>query len=215
VKLLQKTWQLVREKGLSAAVYTQTTDVEIEVNGLMTYDRAIIKPDVDTIAKANRGDFPPPPKQVAVIPTSEQKPQIWRYTTEKPAAGWQKPDFDDSAWKKGPGGFGTKGTPGTVVRTEWKGKDIWIRRDFSLDTTDFADLSLRMHHDEDAEVHINGVLAARVRAYTSEYDLFSISAKAKAALEKGKNVLAIHCKQTMGGQYIDAGLVDIVPAKAK
>ena len=33
------------EKGLSAAVYTQTTDVEIEVNGLMTYDRKVIKLD--------------------------------------------------------------------------------------------------------------------------------------------------------------------------
>jgi beta-galactosidase/beta-glucuronidase len=32
-------------QGLSAAVYTQTTDVEIEVNGLMTYDREIIKLD--------------------------------------------------------------------------------------------------------------------------------------------------------------------------
>lgn len=33
------------EKGLSAAVYTQTTDVEIETNGLMTYDRKVIKMD--------------------------------------------------------------------------------------------------------------------------------------------------------------------------
>jgi beta-galactosidase/beta-glucuronidase len=32
-------------KGLSAAVYTQTTDVEVEVNGLMTYDRKVIKFD--------------------------------------------------------------------------------------------------------------------------------------------------------------------------
>jgi hypothetical protein len=30
-------------RGLSAAVYTQTTDVEIETNGLMTYDRKVIK----------------------------------------------------------------------------------------------------------------------------------------------------------------------------
>ena len=42
------------EKGLSAAVYTQTTDVEIEVNGLMTYDREIIKMDKDKAAEANR-----------------------------------------------------------------------------------------------------------------------------------------------------------------
>lgn len=43
-------------KGLSAAVYTQTTDVEIEVNGLMTYDRAVIKMDAEKLNKINRGN---------------------------------------------------------------------------------------------------------------------------------------------------------------
>ena len=33
------------DRGFSAAVYTQTTDVEVEVNGLMTYDRKVIKLD--------------------------------------------------------------------------------------------------------------------------------------------------------------------------
>ncbi len=42
------------EAGLAAAVYTQTSDVEIEVNGLLTYDRALIKMDRARIAKANR-----------------------------------------------------------------------------------------------------------------------------------------------------------------
>jgi hypothetical protein len=41
-------------KGLSAAIYTQTTDVEIEVNGIMTYDRAVTKPDVARISAANK-----------------------------------------------------------------------------------------------------------------------------------------------------------------
>ena len=35
----------MKDKGLAAAVYTQLTDVEMEVNGLMTYDRAVIKFD--------------------------------------------------------------------------------------------------------------------------------------------------------------------------
>ncbi|MEG1934822.1 MAG: beta-galactosidase, partial [Rikenellaceae bacterium] len=39
--------------GISGAVYTQTTDVEIEVNGFMTYDRKIIKMDEQRIKKAN------------------------------------------------------------------------------------------------------------------------------------------------------------------
>jgi beta-galactosidase/beta-glucuronidase len=42
------------QKGLSAAIYTQTTDVEIEVNGLMTYDREIIKMNVEAIRKKNQ-----------------------------------------------------------------------------------------------------------------------------------------------------------------
>jgi beta-galactosidase/beta-glucuronidase len=40
--------------GYSAAVYTQTTDVEIEVNGLLTYDRKIIKLDEERIRKVNQ-----------------------------------------------------------------------------------------------------------------------------------------------------------------
>lgn len=40
--------------GYSGAVYTQTTDVENEVNGLMTYDRKVIKVDEDRLRKANQ-----------------------------------------------------------------------------------------------------------------------------------------------------------------
>jgi len=47
------------ERGLSAAIYTQTTDVEVEVNGLMTYDRAIIKMKPEEIIKINQGFLPP------------------------------------------------------------------------------------------------------------------------------------------------------------
>ena len=40
--------------GVSAAVYTQTTDVEGEVNGLMTYDRVITKMPAEELFKINR-----------------------------------------------------------------------------------------------------------------------------------------------------------------
>ena len=40
--------------GFSAAIYTQTTDVEIEINGLMTYDRKIVKLDEAKIRKVNQ-----------------------------------------------------------------------------------------------------------------------------------------------------------------
>lgn len=42
------------DKGFCAGVYTQTTDVEVEVNGLMTYDRKVIKIDENRVRKANK-----------------------------------------------------------------------------------------------------------------------------------------------------------------
>src|SRR5438552_4010651 len=55
VKLLDEAWKLVRENGLCAMVYTQTTDVEGEINGVMTYDREILKLDPDKARAANTG----------------------------------------------------------------------------------------------------------------------------------------------------------------
>jgi beta-galactosidase/beta-glucuronidase len=53
--LIKKLYPMIA-KGLSAAVYTQTTDVEGEVNGLMTYDRAVIKMKPADIVRINRGN---------------------------------------------------------------------------------------------------------------------------------------------------------------
>ncbi len=51
-KLIDKIPALIK-KGLAAAIYTQTTDVEGEVNGLMTYDREIIKMDPGKVKEIN------------------------------------------------------------------------------------------------------------------------------------------------------------------
>ncbi|WP_158828495.1 glycoside hydrolase family 2 protein [Mucilaginibacter lacusdianchii] len=54
VFLLDQVEQLMRYRGLSAAIYTQTTDVEHEVNGLLTYDREVEKMDVGRIREVNQ-----------------------------------------------------------------------------------------------------------------------------------------------------------------
>ena len=55
-KYVESANELARlaKAGFTGAVYTQTTDVEMEVNGLMTYDRKVIKVDEDRVARANR-----------------------------------------------------------------------------------------------------------------------------------------------------------------
>jgi Glycosyl hydrolases family 2, TIM barrel domain/Glycosyl hydrolases family 2, sugar binding domain/Glycosyl hydrolases family 2 len=208
-RLLREAWRLNEEKGLSAAVYTQITDVETEANGLLTYDRAVIKMDLDRAAAANRGDFSKVPDLQVVVPTSKEEGQKWRYTLEKPADGWFKPDFDVSGWAEGVGGFGTEGTPGAVVRTEWKTADIWLHRDIDLAQGPFDGLSLSIHHDEDVEVYLNGVLATKLPGFITDYEDAAISPEALKSLKPRKNVIAVHCKQTGGGQYIDVGLVGV------
>ena len=53
VKYAKQLQDLVAQ-GFSGAIYTQTTDVEGEINGLMTYDREVIKLDTDRVSKANK-----------------------------------------------------------------------------------------------------------------------------------------------------------------
>ena len=210
VTLLKQIRPLIG-RGLSAAVYTQTSDVEVEVNGLMTYDREIVKMDLDRMRDAARKLYLPPPMVKTLIPASQTQPQTWRYTFEKPDSNWFENEFNDSSWKSGPGGFGSKGTPGAVVRTIWDTPDIWMRRSFVLDSIPLqGDICLNIHHDEDAEIYINGKLAKLLKGYVVDYSLVTLDTKAIKDLKAGENTLAIHCHQTEGGQYIDVGLAVII-----
>jgi hypothetical protein len=209
-RLLAQAWKVHREDGLSACVYTQTTDVETEANGVYTYDRAVLKMDAARITAVNKGDIGQIPIPVTLAPSSEKQAQTYRYTLSKPDGMWFWPVFDDQSWKEAPGGFGTRGTPGAVVRTEWNSNDIWLRRKVTLpEGMTWQNPHLWLHHDEDAEIYINGVLAAKVEGFTTGYEEVAISEKAKATLKTGENVIAVHCKQTAGGQSIDIGLVDL------
>ena len=149
-----------------------------------------------------------------VVPTAQKAPVTWRYTLEKPADDWFQPAFNDSAWQEAPAGFGTKGTPGAVIRTEWKTKQIWLRREFTLPDRALKNPRLLLIYDEDPEIYLNGVLAAKLSGWTTTYDEADLTPAALATLKPGKNVMAVRVSQTTGGQAIDVGLAeDGDPAK--
>jgi hypothetical protein len=75
-----------------------------------------------------------------------------------------------------------------------------------------GDVCFSVHHDEDVEIYVNGVLAAKASRYTNRYEELPLTPAGRAALKPGKNVLAVHCRQTTGGQYIDVGIVRLVGA---
>ena len=207
--LLKNAYGLRDTQGTSAVVYTQLTDVEQELNGILTYDRAVIKPDVPILTAANEGRFLPlpPNPNPDLVPTSEDEGQTWRYvmTADKPGADWFQPAFNDSAWKTGQAPFGHDAGD---VRTAWADTpgDIWLRRTVTLPATLPAKINVLAKHDEDVEVYVNGVLAASEAGYKGDYVTLPMSEAARATLHPGSNVLAVHCHQTIGGQVIDVGL---------
>ena len=155
-----------------------------------------------------------PLKRQILAPTSEQSGILWRMSLTAPAENWGLPEFNDRGWTNAPGGFGTADIPNALIGTEWHGQNIWLRREFFLPET-FApregrQLFLRVHHDEDVAVYLNGIGIARHPRSTTEYIELPLGDDATRALRPGRNVLAIHCRQSRGGQYIDAGLIEYV-----
>ena len=205
--------RLQQADGLAAAIYTQTTDCEIEVNGVMTYDRAVAKLSPESVA-ANRTLYTPAPRVTHLVAASDRGPQTWRYTTSAPADGWFAPAFDAASWTEGPGGFGAKDTRFARVGTEWKTGDIWLRRTVTLASVP-STLQLRVFHDDDAEIYVNGVLAATLPGANSSYAYVPLSAEARAALRPGPVVVAVHAHQTRGGQFIDVGLADVTEPSSR
>jgi hypothetical protein len=196
-------------EGAAAAIYTQTTDVEIEVNGLMTYDRAVMKLPASKLASWHEPLYAAPPKLTTLLPAADRQPAAWRYTTTAPADGWFHSTFDASSWTEGQSGFGKMPTRWGHVGTEWTSSDLWLRRTFELTGTSFTAPHLEIFHDDGAEVYVNGELAATLKGASGGYMFVPLSDAAKQALRSGTNTLAVHVHQERGGQFIDVGIVDV------
>ena len=184
-QMFKQVWKLHNLRGLSAAVYTQTADVETECNGLQTYDRAVAKIAPDILLAANRSELSGAPQKI-ILADGLFGRVSWKYTTDQPSDNWFQSQFDDSTWKEGVSGFGTTGTPGIFVNTTWDGSDIWLRRNFTLAAGDLSGLKLHVFHDEDAEVYLNGALAGKFAGFIPDYDDFEISSAAASTLHEVK-----------------------------
>lgn len=211
-----KGWQTL---GMCATVYTQITDVEMEPNGLLYYDRVVKNTPAQVEAIRNSLQSAINDLSKYVVKTANEEKSDWKYTTTHPDGNWFSPTFNDSGWSVGKSGFGAKNGYetalfGTVIGTEWNTTNIWLRRKVTLDLTDeeFESLKASIYYDENFELYINGVLAASGTGFSTVYKSFDIAPAAKAAIVKqGENTIAIHCKQISGAQYIDFGLTTKQP----
>jgi hypothetical protein len=201
--------RLLVARGLSAAVYTQTTDVEIEVNGLMTYDREVVKIPVPALAGINKTLYAGLPAVAAIVPPSDLDGRAWRYVTEQPGEAWASSGFDDSGWQKGQAPFGGGKPEGVPVRTAWTTPQIWMRQPFEWSGGPTDGLHLIVAHDDDAVILVNGVEAATIAGHSTGYVIVPASDAAARALRPGANTLAVRCTQAKGAQAIDVGVLRI------
>ena len=119
-------------------------------------------------------------------------------------------EYDDSKWQTGKGMFGTKDVD---PQSEWKSKEIWIRRTFDFQQANINELLLKIKYDDNVEIYLNGEKIFNAGCCSANKEIL-LSKAIEQKLRKGKNVLAMYCENTGGQAYIDAGLYDRLPASA-
>jgi len=139
-----------------------------------------------------------------ILFTGEEKGYAVKYVTEKPSEDWMNENFDDSKWKATQAPFGNDET----AKTKWTIGDIWVRRNFMLNDININKLFLQIRHDEDVEVYLNGSEIYNCNCWNGKLENFLMDDAVKSKLKKGNNVLALHCKNTVGNSWLDAGFAD-------
>ena len=204
--------------GLNAAVYTQLSDVEIEKNGIYTYDRRVLKPYSATGELKTKIEecINLPQSGIKVRPilsTAKEHKYKWRYITSSDVPRrWFAKEFDDRTWAEGEAAFGSSSiwNGANLISTPWNTSQIHMRRWFRLgDVTPEMINAMRflLYHDDDIHIYINGVWAASKKGSVSNYIPFDISYEAKQTLKPNSwNLIAVEGLQDGGVQIMDVGI---------
>ena len=191
--LVTELINMKNNKGLSAAVYTETSDVETEVNGWLTYDR-LLKVDPAKLKAINdklTGNATV--NLVEVLPVAQK----WKLTTVRPAAEWNTNSFIDTTWMTGQAMFGTA-APNPKVNTNWASTEVWARQVFNpgtLTAEDLNNLVLYVCHTNGIEVFINGILAGskNQRGVSEDYSIMLLNGDVSKSLKSNENnIIAVH-----------------------
>ncbi|TZF86485.1 beta-galactosidase (plasmid) [Pedobacter sp. BS3] len=177
--------------GLAAAVYTQTTDVEGEVNGLITYDRRQIKIEPSLMRSLHAPLFQQPKRTWVIVPDSEVSAHSMLHTNVDPGGNGQ-PDL--SKFKTVNGTLDLK-----------KGEQGWFAKTFSL--TDIPKgIQLRLVTSGDVKIWLNGKLVVdKMVNAKRHYDEINLS-EYVGQLKKGNNQLVAEVKNVMTPNEFDMGM---------
>ena len=95
--------------------------------------------------------------------------------------------------------------------TEWNSSDIWIRRSFDLDNTDLVSPHFLVFYDDGAEVYLNGEQVLSLPHSAQFYRWIPFNDATENLLKKTGNSIAVHCHNEHHPQFIDVGIIDVLP----
>lgn len=191
-KLMHNLYPMIH-RGLAAAVYTQTTDVEGEVNGLITYDRKKVKIDPALLRVLHKPLYDAPVKSFVIVRDSEVAPQPLLITGNESLQAFATPLKESS--------LNRVDAPVTVK----KGDNRRAMRSFSLDTVP-ANLQLRILAHGDAKVYLNGKLVLDKFIQTKRhYDDVNIGEYC-GYLKEGENQIVVELTKVADESKFDFGL---------
>ncbi|RFM34060.1 glutaminase family protein [Chitinophaga silvisoli] len=138
-----------------------------------------------------------------ILAAADELPYNVNYTETQPDANWSSQNYKASNWKSGPAPFGDDEKN---VKTLWKSDNIWVRRIFTIkNPASINDLLLKLNHDDNVEVFLNGNKIYEATGWTNNFKYLPVD---KSLLKTGTNTIAIHLANTAGGRFLDFGLVD-------
>lgn len=148
-----------------------------------------------------------------LIPASDRQPWAATYTLKKPSGRWMDCNYNDSAWTRGEGGFGSESKK-PYIYTVWDGPELWTRREIVLEQPlPTHDIELYLIANEYATVYVNGIKVhdSKDKSYGS---YIKLSEEALKSLVVGRNVIAAYCANPSGSAQFDAALVASLPIES-
>ena len=177
------------------------------VQRLLTYDRAVVKVDLDQVAAANQGRLPPPKQFRVLSPYGGKATGDVAVHDRATGSRLVQAGFDASAWKEGPAPLGASPRKAPA----WTTPNVWIRREFEIGNeklvTAAVDRTPRYGRGSVHQRHFGGEVDRLHHRIPGVRD----PAGGPASLKPGKNLLAVHAFHDGNQQLIDVGVVDPLP----
>ncbi|OYX26655.1 MAG: hypothetical protein B7Z06_05285 [Flavobacteriales bacterium 32-35-8] len=196
--------------GLSAAIYTQTTDVEGEVNGLITYDRKVVKMSPEKLNNIIQPLYKEANNVKVILEDSEHHPKSWMINDEgNDTKNWFLNIDEKGRWQEKKAPFASYDNFFLPKGSHWIAeKALKLYNVFDLNEVP-QNISLRYYLDKaKMKVFINGNLIATEEFQGGRKRHYRIKfiEKAKKFLKKGKNIIAIELESSQKDSAFDIGI---------